>query len=128
MKSKKQKLSILYFLIMLLTPLEFIGQSILLSPDKLLELHFELVSGKPTYSLQFSNHVVVKASHLGFRLKDGSSLVDDFKVISQETHSRNEQWETVWGEERYIKNQHNELLIKLEQVSTKRLLDIRFRL
>ena len=34
---------------MLLTPLEFIGQSTLLSPDKLLELHFELVSGKPTY-------------------------------------------------------------------------------
>ena len=113
---------------MLLTPLEFIGQSTLLSPDKLLELHFELVSGKPTYSLQFSNHVVVKASHLGFHLKDGSSLVDDFKIVSQETHSKNEQWETVWGEERYINNEHNELLIKLEQVSTKRLLDIRFRL
>ena len=77
---------------MLLTPLEFIGQSTLLSPDKLLKLNFELVSGKPTYSLQFSNNVVVETSHLGFHLKDGSSLIDNFKIVSQETNSINEQW------------------------------------
>ena len=38
---------------MLLTPLEFIGQSTLLSPDKLLKLNFELVSGNQLIHYNF---------------------------------------------------------------------------
>ena len=127
LRSIKQAITIILFLAMYMKSLNISGQTIL-SPDKLLELHFELVSGKPSYQLSFKNKTVLKPSFLGFHLKDQQALTDQFELIDFHLDSQDESWETVWGEEKVIPNKYNELLIKLQQKETNHLLHIRFRL
>ena len=127
LRSIKQTITIILFLAMYMKSLNISGQTIL-SPDKLLELHFELVSGKPSYQLSFKNKTVLKPSFLGFHLKDQQALTDQFELIDFHLDSQDESWETVWGEEKVIPNKYNELLIKLQQKETNHLLHIRFRL
>ncbi|WP_418592712.1 glycoside hydrolase family 97 N-terminal domain-containing protein, partial [Gemmiger formicilis] len=38
-----------------------------------------------------------------------------------------ETWQPVWGETKDIRNHYNELLVELEQPSTTRFMNIRFR-
>ena len=80
LRSIKQAITIILFLAMYMKSLNISGQTIL-SPDKLLELHFELVSGKPSYQLSFKNKTVLKPSFLGFHLKDQQALTDQFELI-----------------------------------------------
>ena len=120
------------------------------SPNGNLTMNFLLrEDGTPQYSLKDGDQNVVLPSSLGFDLRgvlkaekivfDGnegkkidtkpiSSFHDGFKVLGTETDSFDETWEPVWGEESKIRNHYNELLVKLEQVETGRLLNVRFRL
>ena len=98
------------------------------SPDGNLTLRFELAEGgAPRYSLQYKGKDVVKPSGLGFRLKDGTALVDYFRLVKASQSEKDETWKPVWGEENEIRDHHKELLVELEQTSSKRLMNIRFR-
>lgn len=100
------------------------------SPNKKLTLTFLLQNdGTPTYALAYNGKAVVKPSKLGFELKDDSrSLLNDFTVANTTTASHNSTWEPVWGEERSIRNNYNELAVTLSQKGTNRQMIIRFRL
>ncbi len=98
------------------------------SPDGNLTLRFELAEGgAPRYSLQYEGKDVVKPSGMGFRLKDGTALVDYFRLVKASQSEKDETWKPVWGEENEIRDHHKELLVELEQTSSKRLMNIRFR-
>ena len=98
------------------------------SPDGNLTLRFELAEGgAPRYSLQYKGKDVVKPSGMGFRLKDGTALVDYFRLVKASQSEKDETWKPVWGEENKIRDHHKELLVELEQTSSKRLMNIRFR-
>ena len=98
------------------------------SPDGNLTLRFELAEGgAPRYSLQYKGKDVVKPSGMGFRLKDGTALVDYFRLVKASQSEKDETWKPVWGEENEIRDHHKELLVELEQTSSKRLMNIRFR-
>ncbi|MBO4446892.1 MAG: glycoside hydrolase family 97 N-terminal domain-containing protein, partial [Bacteroidales bacterium] len=120
------------------------------SPDGILSLSFQLTEdGTPRYALQWQGEDVVLPSRLGFELRgslrpsvmkqnpDGSfekaddrpcySFSDSFKLTGTIKNSLDETWETVWGEEKHIRNHYNELLVQLQHVSGHRM-DIRFRL
>jgi hypothetical protein len=56
------------------------------------------------------------------------SFYDGFAVESVETASFDETWEPVWGEEKEIRNNYNELLVNLVQTSSEKKMSIRFRL
>ncbi|MCC8035046.1 MAG: glycoside hydrolase family 97 N-terminal domain-containing protein, partial [Rikenellaceae bacterium] len=100
------------------------------SPDGNLTLKFCLTEiGEPVYSLRYKSHDVLLPGKLGFTLKgDVADLRENFEVISHEHDTHDETWETVWGEERFIRNNYNELYILLRQKDTGRLMGIRFRL
>lgn len=110
----------------------------LYSPDKNLILHFSVNEGKPSYSLFYKGKEIIKPSFLGLELAESNhpyhdeqiknSLYDHFTLVSTETTTFDETWEPVWGEEKYIRNHYNELIIKLLQKHTNRTLIIRFRL
>ena len=98
------------------------------SPDGNLTLCFELAEGgAPRYSLQYKGKDVVKPSGMGFRLKDGTALVDYFRLVKASQSEKDETWKPMWGEENKIRDHHKELLVELEQTSSKRLMNIRFR-
>ena len=98
------------------------------SPDGNLILRFELAEGGvPRYSLRYKDKDVIKPSGMGFKLKDGTALVDYFRLVKASQSEKNETWKPVWGEENEIRDHHKELLVELEQTSSKRLMNIRFR-
>ena len=53
--------------------------------------------------------------------------MDGFKVVRTSTSTFDETWQPVWGETKDIRNHYNELLVELEQPSTTRFMNIRFR-
>ena len=98
------------------------------SPDKNIELSFSVDKGIPTYSLSYKNKAVIKSSKLGFLLKDAEPLKSNFKVLSSSQNPFDETWTTVWGEQKFIRNNYNELKVSLtEDSKSPRNLDIVFR-
>ncbi|GAB4337501.1 MAG: glycoside hydrolase family 97 protein [Flammeovirgaceae bacterium] len=86
------------------------------------------VEGEPTYQLSFSQKEVIKNSKLGFVLQDAPELLKGFTIQETSQSSENTTWQPVWGEVKEIRNQYNELLVKLYHSETKRLMLVRFRL
>ena len=121
------------------------------SPDGNMEMTFHLTDeGTPQYALTYGDQQVILPSNLGFEFRgvlkaqkliynaDGTiskedrepaySFYDGFAVESVETASFDETWEPVWGEEKEIRNNYNELLVNLVQTSSEKKMSIRFRL
>ncbi len=128
---------------------EFKESAALLSPDGRLRMAFSVEGGVPRYSLQREGVDVLLPSRLGFEIrgtvkaeqitidgdkitkadaKPGFSLAEGFELAGTETDSLDEVWEPVWGEESHIRNHYNELLVKLRQTESGRLMNVRFRL
>jgi len=100
------------------------------SPNKNLQLTFALsAKGEPTYALTYKNKPVIKTSKLGIDTKDVAPLLNGFTIDKTETSTFDETWTPVWGEEKSIRNNYNELLVTLSQKDQKgRYIRIRFRL
>lgn len=97
------------------------------SPGNLVAVEADVVDGVPTYSVTYKGKTVVKPSRLGLELADSPSLLDGFELLGTDTLSFDETWQPVWGENRDIHNWYNELLLKLRQPATDRLMNIRVR-
>lgn len=122
----------------------------LTSPDGNLTMSFSISEeGVPMYSLNFAGEPVVLPSRLGFELrgsvkatrldftgkeitkndsKPSYDFSSGFSLLSAATDSLDETWTPVWGEEKSIRNNYNELLVRLQQDGTLRRMDVRFRL
>ncbi|UII76722.1 glycoside hydrolase family 97 protein [Flagellimonas sp. HMM57] len=98
------------------------------SPKGNFELNFQIENGVPTYQLLMNGKTIVDKSSLGFDLKDIPDFLDGFELKDEERTSFDETWQPVWGETKSIRNNYNELIVKLEQASTDRFLNIHFRL
>jgi len=99
------------------------------SPSKNNELVFELTkSGQPQYKFFSNGKSVIEPSLLGFEFQEIKKMVDGFKVLNTEQKTVNETWEQPWGEFKKVKDNHNELLVHLQEANgDKRLVDIIFR-
>lgn len=99
------------------------------SPDKNVKLTFKLsAAGEPTYELSYKSKPVIKTSKLGIETKDVAPMLAGFTVDQAETSNFDETWIPVWGEEKAIRNNYNELLVTLSQKDQKgRYIRIRFR-
>ena len=101
-----------YFILLAIVFLNLGGiAQTLQSPDKQLELRFELKDSIPYYSLDYKNVPVVKQSKLGLTLVNTISLLGGFVNKEQKTSSFNESWHPVLGELKTIVNNYNELNI-----------------
>ena len=100
------------------------------SPDKSVSLTFLLsAKGEPTYALTYKNKPVIKTSKLGIDTKDIPAMLDGFAVDKTETATFDETWAPVWGEQKTIRNNYNELLVTLSQKAVGgRYIRIRFRI
>ena len=105
------------------------GAQTISSPDKNLTLTFALsAKGEPTYVLNYKKKPVIKTSKLGLDLKKGTDMLEGFTVTGTKQATFDETWSPVWGEQKNIRNNYNELLVTLAQPSEKgRYINIRFR-
>ena len=98
------------------------------SPDGNVTAIIELdKSGSPFYSVSYDGKSVINDSRMGFKLLEGEHLESGFECIGESRDAVDETWTTVWGEETEIRNNFNELVLNLNQTSTGRLVDLRFR-
>lgn len=131
-------------------PVELTDVQTLASPDGGLTMTFGIgENGAPTYALCHGEDVVIAPSTLGFELRGtvkateldfkgtGITKIDarptfmfneGFDVLGTETSTFDETWAPVWGEEKEIRNHYNELLVRMKQGETGRLMNVRFRL
>ena len=97
------------------------------SPNGEVKLSFSLDESVPTYHVTFRGQNIILPSRLGYELLNSDNLLDGFTLMAEETATFDETWQPVWGETHDIRNHYNELLVKLEQKQTERLMNIRFR-
>ena len=96
------------------------------SLDKSLQVFFRLTEdGAPQYSVTQDGMTVLDWSQLGLVSAD-QDLTRGFKLLRTTTSSFQETWETVWGEECTITDNHRELKVSLQHLSGLRM-DIIFR-
>ncbi len=115
------------------------------SPDGNLELRFAIAEGGvPTYSLSYKDKAVVLPSALGFEFVEDAyatfgsfdsrrgkkifPMSRGFVALGSEQSSFDETWQPVWGENSHIRNNYNELLVRLRREERGYLMNIRFRL
>lgn len=90
------------------------------SPDGKTVVRMSLTrAGEPMYSVWQDNKEVILPSRLGLQLAD-ADLSCGLTVVSTARDSYDETWETVWGEERWIRNHYNELQIVLQSAAASR--------
>ncbi len=99
------------------------------SPNGELVLQFELgQGGSPSYQLFYKGKPVIKPSGMGLELKDAPSMMKGFEIKDTKRTSLDTTWKPIWGEQKTIRNNYNELLISLTQKEFGRNIKIRFRL
>ncbi len=98
------------------------------SPDGDITLTFSLTEqGVPTYAVNYKGAAVILPSALGLQLNGAADLTEGFAAGEIVKSSFDEVWEPVWGEETHIRNNYNELFVKLTQTATGRQMNLRFR-
>ena len=104
------------------------------SPNGNVAVEFDVVDGIPYYNVEYKGQPIINPSRLGLELISDYSLIDNFDVISVNRSSFDETWTPVWGETSTIRNNYNEMEVKLQQTipgkadnEAHRLLTIRFR-
>ena len=96
------------------------------SPQKNVMLEFTLdAKGNPGYRVAFAGIFAIENSSLGFTTKE-TDLSGGFRFVSAAITSHDETWKPVMGEVDHIRDQHNELLVRLINKDEYRM-DIRFR-
>ena len=106
------------------------GQQVksLKSPNGNIEVKFGIQNSQPCYSVCKNGVEVITPSALGFLLTGNDEFCCDFIIIGTCERSFDETWQQVWGEEIDVRNNYNELTVKLQEKNGKRrLLNIIFR-
>lgn len=86
------------------------------SPDTKIDLSFFLsAKGEPGYLVDYNNKRVIDTSYFSFDFKDQKPFGKRIEIVNSSISSYDETWETIWGEQRYIRNNYNELKIELKE-------------
>jgi glucan 1,4-alpha-glucosidase len=86
------------------------------SPDGKIKINFFLSEdGKAGYLVNFLDKEAIDTSYFGFDFQEQKSLGGNLEIINSYTSSFDENWETVWGEQRFIRNNYNELKVELKE-------------
>lgn len=122
--------TVFFILLLLSTSYAVLAQEILTSPDKNLVMRFEVNGdGIASYQLSYKGKPVIHPSQLGLEVKDKASFLTGFNVATTTRGAVDTAWTPVWGEEKTIRNNYQELAVTLEQKAEKnRRMIIRFRL
>ncbi len=99
------------------------------SPDGKIKFTLTDDKGIPTYSVSYQGQEVIQPSRLGLEFKEVDGFVRDLKIADSATATRDSTWEQPWGEQRVMRDHHNELLVTFTGVNnTKKTMQVRVRL
>jgi alpha-glucosidase len=73
-------------------------------------------NGAPQYAVRHAGAEVMPAGILGLRFQSQPAFDDGFQVAGSATSSHDQTWEQPWGERRFVRDRHNELLVDFASV------------
>lgn len=99
------------------------------SPNGKISVDFSLgKDAQAQYSVSLDGKTLIDTSGLGFEFKKLPPLKEGLQIQGTKSRSVDKSWQPVWGEQKRVQNQYNELLIKLrESESPGRKFNLRFR-
>lgn len=94
------------------------NETSLMSPDGSIRVDFALDSiGKPQISVSVDGNSFVVVRNMGFTTVDSLPLFKDFELASANVSSTDEEWTQPWGENKVVRDSHNELLLNMKNDS-----------
>jgi alpha-glucosidase len=85
------------------------------SPDGRISVDVDVdAGGAPRYSMRYRGSEVMPAGFLGMRFESQPAFNEDFRIASTSSSSHDETWEQPWGERRFVRDHHNELVVHFE--------------
>lgn len=85
------------------------------SPNGKVGVNFVLKDGFLYYNISYDDTLIIQDSSLGFHFKNAKPLDGDFKIMELERKTIDKIWEPVWGTKDKIRDQYNQLVLKLEE-------------
>ena len=85
------------------------------SPDGNITFSVTMKDESPVYNVTKDGAAVLSESALGFTLKGEEQPMAFCKVSLLGTDSCDQTWEQVWGEERFVRNNYNEMTVRLSE-------------
>ena len=101
-------------LLFVAAPAAGFAADVVTSPDGSIKVTIGVKDGRPYYTVNHNDKVVVNTSYLGFRLSD-APFDNDFKITSKSRNTKHETWTQSWGEDRVVDCHYNELRVNLQQ-------------
>ena len=84
------------------------------SPNGKIKVAFNTnVEGEMFYDVKVDNNIFIDDSQLGFEAKNGLNLKNSFEIIDINFSSEDETWTQIWGENKTIRNNYNEMAVDL---------------
>ena len=74
-------------------------------------------NGAPRYAVARNGTVVMPAGFLGMRFQSQPAFDDGFRIAGTSTSVHDATWEQPWGERRFVRNHHRELLVNFESAA-----------
>jgi alpha-glucosidase len=98
------------------------------SPNKVLTVELDLHEGRLAYRVLRFGEKVIDDSRLGFRLRGSGALDRNLALASQARRSHDRTWEQPWGENRFVRDHHEELRATIrETIAPHRSFELVFR-
>ena len=82
------------------------------SPDKSLKLELFYENNGVYYSLYKNNKPIIDKSKLGL-MTDKFNFADNMQVLNVSKSAMDQEWTQVWGEQKIVRDHHNEVLIEV---------------
>ena len=97
------------------------------SPDKSLKLELFYENNGVYYSLYKNNKPIIDKSKLGL-MTDKFNFADNMQVLNVSKSAMDQEWTQVWGEQKIVRDHHNEVLIEVVESNSNLKMNLRFRL
>ena len=106
-----------------------LAEEVVASPDGTITVTVDVNGeGRPFYRIDKGGNAVFTESRLGFLLTDQDKLERRLAITGATRASHDETWEQPWGEQRFVRDHHNELTVRFEEESDeKRRFGVTFR-
>ncbi|MCK9281299.1 MAG: glycoside hydrolase family 97 protein [Melioribacteraceae bacterium] len=90
------------------------GEHKISSPDGQIVFSFFLRDGIPNYEVVYGDESIINSSAMSFKFKNQPEL-SNLSCIDYKTNNFREVWTTVWGQNKKILNEYNEIILSLEE-------------
>ncbi len=88
------------------------------SPDGRIRIKLDVDErGAPQYAVEYQGVEIMPPGKLGLRFQSQPAFDDRLRVAGSSTATSDTTWEQPWGERRYVRDHHNELLVNYESAA-----------